>query len=132
MTKLKVGHVVASTLGALVVGVICGCLIMRAVADQELRGLALAQELEVSGLCANGLKLHSTQRGDSLVALLEERLDSSVSHVAELVDEGARLYPGTQSLIDSLRRAGDYYASKQNAEKKQSTEALLARLRSQQ
>jgi hypothetical protein len=45
-----------------------------------------------------------------------------------LVDEGARLDSASPNLKESVRRAADYYAATNNSEKKQSAEALLARL----
>ena len=125
---IKPRHVVAISLVALLLGASCAWFAERAVADRELRSLSLAHELEVTGLCANSLKLQGSQRGDTLVVLLEERLDSAVGHAANLVDEGARLYPGTPNLNDSVRRAADYYSSKNDAERKQSAETLLAQL----
>ena len=128
MTTIKLRNTIAITLAALLLGAGCAWFAERTIADRELRSLSLAHELEVTGLCANSLKLQGTRRGDTLVALLEQRLDSAVRDAANLVNQGARLYPGSPNLKDSVRRAADYYAARNDAERQQYAETLLARL----
>ena len=128
MATIEFRNAVAITLTAFLLGAVCAWFAERAIADRELRSLSLGHELEVTGLCANGLKLQGTQRGDTLVALLEQRMDSAVGHAANLVDDGARFYPVSPSLKESVRRAADYYSAKHDAEKQQSAETLLVRL----
>ena len=115
-------------LAALLIGAGCTGLVGRANADRELRSLSLNYELEAAGLCAGGLKLYGAQRGDTLVTLLEMRLESAVGSAASLVDDGARLLSDSASLRDTARRAAEYYSSKNDAAKQQSAEALHARL----
>lgn len=131
MATIKLRHAVAIASAALFIGSGCAWFATRTIADHELRSLALAHELEVSGLCANGLKLQGTHRDDTLVVLLEQRLDSGVADATRLVDEGARLYREMPNLTDSVRRAADYYASKNYTERKASAETLLARLKNE-
>lgn len=132
MATIKVRHVVVIAMAALLVGAGCTWFAARRIAEQELRSVILGHELEVTSLCANGLKLQDTQRGDTLAMLFERRLDSAVDHAADLVDEGARLNPGSPNLVDSIRRAADYYAAKSYTERKQAAETLLATLQKQQ
>ena len=128
MATIKFRNAITITLAALLLGAGCAWLAERTIADRQLRSLSLAHELEVTGLCANSLKLQGTLRGATLVVLLEQRLDSAVGHASNLVDGGARLYPASPNLNDSVRRAADYYAAKNDADRQQSAEALLARL----
>lgn len=128
MATIKIRGVIAITLAALLIGVACAWIAGRTIANRELRSLSLAHELEITGLCANSLQLQGSQRGDRLVKLLEQRLDSAVGHAANLVDDGARLYPGSPNLKDSVRRAADYYEAKNYAERQHSAKTLLARL----
>ena len=128
MAAMKFRNAIAITLAALLLGAGSAWFAERTLAERELRSLSLAHELEVAGLCANSLKLQGSERGDTLVVLLEQRLDSAVGHAANLVDEGARLYPGSPNLKDSVRRAADYYSAKNDAERQQSAELLLTRL----
>jgi hypothetical protein len=128
VATIKVRNIIAITVTAFLLGAGCAWFAERAIADRELRSLSLAHELEVTGLCANSLKLQGNQRGDTLVVLLEQRLDSAVGHAANLVDGGARLYSVSPNLKDSVRRAADYYAAKNDAERRRSAETLLARL----
>ena len=87
MGTIKFRNVIAITLTALLLGAGCAWFAERTTSDRELRSLSLAHELEVTALCANSLKLQGAQRGDTLVVLLEQRLDSAVGHAATLVDE---------------------------------------------
>ena len=125
---IKFRNAIAITSVALLLGAGCAWFAERTIADRELRSLSLAHELEVTGLCANSLKLQGTQRDDTLVVLLEQRLDSAVGHAQNLVDDGARLSAGSPNLKDSVRRAANYYATKNDVAKQQSAETLLARL----
>ena len=72
MTRTPTWKLVAMiAAAALVTGTLVGWWVGRVNADRELRGLALASELEATSLCANGLKLQQAQRFDRLVMLLE-------------------------------------------------------------
>lgn len=93
---------------ALLVGVAGGWCFDRFESNREFRSLALAHELEVTGLCANGLKLEASERSDSVVMLLEQRLDAAVINANQLIDEGAWIHLiGVENLEDSVRRAAD-------------------------
>jgi hypothetical protein len=98
-----------------------------AATDDVLR-LALAHELEVTGLCANSLKLNGTNDRDRLTQLLEQRLDSAVADAANLTDQGARLGVGAPNLRESIRRAAGHYAETGKVEKQRRAETLLAAL----
>ena len=96
---------------------------------RALMSVALAHELETTGLCANGLKLASTARSNTLGTMLENRLDNAVAESSRLVDQGARLTGPSPNLKDSVRRAAAYYTSAGDTEKAKAAEALSARLR---
>lgn len=114
---------------ALLVGLAGGWYFGRAEANREVLSLALAHELEVSGLCANGLRLELIEQSDSVVMLLERRLAEAVANANQLIDEGARFDPTeAPNLADSVRRAADYYGARNDAPRKQIADALSARL----
>lgn len=94
-----------------------------------LLGLALAHQLETTGLCANALESATTGPQDRLERLLENRLDHAVEESSRLVDQGARLAGPSPNLKDSVRRAAAYYTSAGATDKAQAAEALSARLR---
>lgn len=118
------------SVSALLIGIAVGWYVGRVNANQELRSIALAHELEITGLCANSLTLQQRQDSGRLVTLLERRLDNAVGYSMRLVDEGARLYPASPNLRESARRAAEHYAAVNNMTKRQAAEALLARLSS--
>lgn len=114
---------------ALLVGLAGGWTFGRVEAHREFLSLALAHELEVTGLCANGLKLELIAQSDRAVMLLERRLADAVANANQLIDEGARFDPtGVPNLEDSVRRAADYYGARNDAARKQTVDALSARL----
>lgn len=122
--SLTVAVVVGASL--LLTGYAAGRHGTRVEADRELLGLALADELEVTGLCTIALN----QRSDPqrLAQALERRLDAAMDSATLLLGEGAQLGPATPNLRDSARRAADHYAAAGNAVKRQQAEALLAKL----
>jgi len=112
----------------LLVGAVVGWGVATLQAHRDIRSLALAHELEATGLCVGGLNLERAQRSERLVLLLEQRLDSAVTQAALLSDEGARLGPGMPNLRDAVRRAASYYSTKGEDGKRQRVEELIARL----
>ncbi len=95
-------------------------------------GLALAHELETTGLCANSLKLNAANDRERLARLLEQRLDSAVGQAASLTDQGAQLLGPSPNLRDSVRRAANYYAAVGDLARQRRTETLLATLEREQ
>ena len=128
MATITPRNAIAITLAATLLGAGSAWFAARTTADRDLRGLSLAHELEVMSLCAGGLSLHRAQRGETLVVLLEQRLDAAVGHATSLVDDGAALDPHSPNLKTSARRAADYYAAKRDDEKQRFSETLHARL----
>ncbi len=95
---------------------------------QGILGLALAHELETTGLCANSLRLNNASDRERLTRLLEDRLDDAVARATELTDQGAELSGAAPNLRDSIRRAADHYADTGKADEQRRAETLLARL----
>jgi hypothetical protein len=126
MKKALLGTLVA-VLVALLVGTAIGWWLGQ---RQQVLHMALSYELEMSGMCANGLKLASEDSPDRLVALLEYRLDSAIQHMSALMDDGVRLHPTASNLTDSLRRASEYYEGTGDTKHMQTADALLAQLSS--
>jgi len=97
--------------------------------ERWMEEVSLTRELEMSGLCANGLKLNALQDRERLTKLLEMRLESALQHTTHLLDEGVTLGSGMPNLEDALRRVADYYTSNGDLGKAQSAQALQARLK---
>lgn len=119
---------IAIALAALLLGAGCAWFAARATGDQDLLEMALAYDLESASFCASSLTLVDSQRVDTLVALLEQRLASSVSHSVNLIDDGVRLSSPSPYMTDAARRARDYYAAKNDTGKRQSAEKLYSHL----
>jgi hypothetical protein len=67
-------------------------------------------------LTSSAASLVRSGRTDKALALLEQRLDSSVTRADELLGQGARLPANLGSLHDSPRRA-QKYASEQHLDR---------------
>ena len=100
--------------------------------EKSMLSLSLVHELEMTGMCANGLKLIGDDRNDALIMLLEDRLDSAIKHASQMVDDGIELDIAAPNLIDSVRRASDYYVVIENEDSKLAADNLLAELRATQ
>src|SRR5262245_29297561 len=99
---------VAISMATLLIGAGGGWWFGRRTSDQEILGVALAHELELTGLCANALKLTSMQRTDKVTKLLGGRLDDALRAIHPYVDGGGGLHDfAVPNLRDSLRRAAD-------------------------
>jgi hypothetical protein len=94
----------------------------------DMQTLALVHELEVSGLCANGLTLNLAEDRDRLSRLLAQRLDSALEQASRLTDEGVRMHIAGPNLKDSVRRAAAYYAATGDTDRQKNAETLLATL----
>jgi len=120
--------VAVAALLALVAGASATWALMRRGADQEIRSVSLAHELEMTGLCANALALLESTESTKLFALLQQRLDSSLQHSSSLVDDGAHLGIAAPNLRDSLRRAAACYEQVNEADRKRAADRLLQKL----
>ena len=97
--------------------------------ERELAVASLTHELELTGVCANTLKLTSAQRPDKVRLALDQRVDGAFRAIAELVDDGANLKGyAVPNLRDSLRRAADYYTTQGDSARARTASGLLARL----
>ena len=68
------------------------------------------------------------ERQEDLGNLLGQRLDSAIKTSTELVQNGATLPPTTPSLLDSARRAAEYYEAVGDAANQQAAQSLYAQL----
>ena len=98
------------------------------IGDSSWQRQALTHELEMTAMCAGGLKLLKEERQEDLSVLLDQRLDSAIKTSTELVRNGATLPPTTPSLLDSARRAAEYYETVGDAANQQAAQSLYAQL----
>ena len=106
--------------------------LMRKGADQEIKSVSLAHELEVTGLCANALTLIQSSEDTKLSAALQQRLDTALRQSSWLVDSGARLGIAGPNLRDAARRAAAYYDESGDPGRAQDAERLMQELNEKQ
>jgi hypothetical protein len=77
-------------------------------AQRGLEGVTLAQALESTALCANGLNTLAQDREQTTAKLLDHRLRSAVDTAERLSSAGVQLDGPIPNLVDGLRRAKQY------------------------
>ncbi len=121
-------RLIAIAVVAFVAGASVAWAVVRDIADREIRSVALAHELETTGLCVNVLTLAESAESAKLSTLLQDRLDAALAHSSRLVDEGARLGVAGPNLRESTRRAAAYYERQNDHARKHDAERLLHKL----
>ena len=86
--------------------------VARASADQELRSLSLAHQLEITSLCAGTLRLAAAGEPERVTGALEGQLASSLRRAQTLLSEGATLHGASANLRESVHRASEHYRSR--------------------
>ena len=125
---IGLGTALGLVLAALVVGAGAGWALQMYRQLHLLESVALAHELEATGLCAGSLTLSRAGDAERLARLLEQRLDSAVAQASALADRGVPLLGPSPNLHESVRRAARYYGSVGAVDQQQEAEALLAKL----
>ena len=128
MTKKTIGIVPAILIAlvSLVIGAACTWQLEQKRSEQRVLTLVFGHEIEVTGLCVNGLKLSGIGDSRRLDSLLDQRLDSAVVCASDLVREGARFDFPTPNFQEAVKRAAAYYATNNNEKKRRSAKTLFA------
>jgi len=124
--------VAVAALLALLGGASATWALMRKGADQDIRSVSLAHELEMTGLCANALTLMQSSEAAKLSAVLQQRLDTALRQSFWLVDSGVRLGIAGPNLRDAARRAAAYYDESSDPGRAQDAERLMQTLNEEQ
>ena len=104
LPSLFVGIIVGAMAGAF----LCGTRVQSR-AEGDSRSVALAHQLEVTGLCANALRTMAADHQDSTTRMLKSQLGSSLRRAQALLSEGVVLPGHYPNLREAAHRANEYY-----------------------